>query len=130
MNAPPSSQLGASPTILVVEDDLPVSQMACHILRNGGYRAIPARSAEEAAEILLTDDPIDLVFSDIVLPGRSGLELVATLGPEGPAVLITTGQRSAEVRAAVDASGHPLLPKPYTASDLLAAVGTLLGVRP
>lgn len=118
------------PTVLVVEDDLPVLRMAETILRGPGHRVLGARSAEEAEE-LLAAEAVDLVFTDVVLPGASGLELARRLAADRPelALLVTTGQRTRDVEADLLEGDFRFLAKPYTNRDLLAAVDELLAGR-
>ncbi|MEZ5180845.1 MAG: response regulator [Acidimicrobiales bacterium] len=112
--------------VLVVEDDRAVREMACHLLAGAGCAVVAAGSAEEAQELELA--PFDLVFCDVMLPGASGIDLAAALGERRPGlpVLLTSGQRDADLRGAVEASGLPFLPKPYTAEALQLAVASAL----
>jgi two-component system phosphate regulon response regulator OmpR len=122
-DAPPSPH----PSLLVVEDDLPVREMACHILEGAGYRVTPAGSAEEATA-LAGDHRFDALFCDVMLPGASGIDLAGWLRTTHPevAILLTSGQRTPDVRASVEAVGLPFLPKPYTAEQLAASLAAVL----
>jgi CheY-like chemotaxis protein len=133
-HASPSSS--AAPTVLVVDDDHPLLEMASRILTGAGFDVVAARNGSEALDTARSMDRIDLLFTDIFMPGLSGLELTEALGKERPTVpvLFTTGQSTDEVQAAVQATGHPILLKPYTAPDLrdaaqaaLAGTGTGTG---
>jgi CheY-like chemotaxis protein len=124
----PDAPTGPS-TILVVEDDRPVLDMATHILRAAGHLVVPASSAEEALEAVAQHPKLDLLFTDVVMSGMDGLTLVGAITERRPiAVLVTTGQRTTEMRAAIEQAGVPFLPKPYTAADLCDAVER--GLRP
>ncbi len=99
--------------VLVVEDDGPLLELAAQIFERAGNRTLCAASAEQALSIS-AHEPLALVFSDVVLPGRSGLDLADELlaaRPDLP-VLITTGQWDESVRRAVDRAGHQVLRKP------------------
>ena len=77
--------------ILVVDDDDPVRVMLARLLRTQGYAVSQAKDAETAREALDAHRP-DLVISDIVMPGESGIELrrtIAGLWPELPVILIS-----------------------------------------
>ena len=113
--------------ILVVEDDRPVREMACLILGGAGYEVVAAGSAEDGL-VVAEERAFDALFCDVMLPGASGLDLAADLRSRRPdlPVLMTSGQRSADVRDALSQAGHPFLAKPYTASALRAAVDALL----
>jgi CheY-like chemotaxis protein len=109
-------------TILFVEDEALIRMDMAEFLRECGYRVHEAANAAEAVEALQAKFAIDLVFTDINLPGgMSGLELADWISGNRPGVkaLITTG-------GALDVSAlpttAPLLPKPYTGRDLLDRV--------
>jgi two-component system NtrC family sensor kinase len=110
-------------TILAVEDDLMVAEVVRSLLEEAGHRVHTAKSAQEALDYILAGRPLDLLFSDIVMPGgMSGVELgreVRKRKPQLP-ILLTTGY-SDMVADAVDC-GFPLLRKPYTAVSLNAAI--------
>jgi two-component system cell cycle sensor histidine kinase/response regulator CckA len=129
MNEPqatPSSSV--APTVLVVDDDHPLLEMASRILSGAGYDVVVAHNGVDALDQARTMDRIDLVFTDIFMPGLTGLELTEALGRERPTVpvLLTTGQFTDDVQAAVRLTGHPLLVKPYTAPDLRQAAEAAL----
>lgn len=113
--------------ILLVEDDPAVLQMAVDVLRRGRHEVTTATSAEEALACL-RDEAFDIVFTDVVLPGASGIELASseTIIAAGLPVLLTSGQRTPELAAALTDTGLPFLPKPYTAVGLRDAIAGLL----
>lgn len=110
------------PVALVVEDDAPLLELASQILERDGYRIVRAASAEEALTIA-AEERLALLFTDVVLPGCSGLELAANLVADRPdlPVLITTGQWDDAVRRTVERAGHHVLLKPYTAPQVVDA---------
>ncbi|UYY58575.1 PAS domain-containing sensor histidine kinase [Sphingomonas sp. S2-65] len=106
--------------ILLVEDNVQVGEFATHLLRDLGYQVTHAVNADAAIACLEQPQAIafDLVFSDVIMPGRSGLELareIQTRWPELPVVL-TSGY--SHVLAEDARHGFPLLQKPYSAEDL------------
>ncbi|MCU1496152.1 MAG: sensory box histidine kinaseresponse regulator [Acidimicrobiales bacterium] len=119
-NTPPPPE---RPRVLVVEDDVVLLRMASLIFEGAGYQVEQARDAEEALIKARPPRVFDLLFTDVIMTDRTGLELAALLRAEQPAlaVLITTGQFDAAVRRSVERSGHHVLRKPYTAPALLAA---------
>lgn len=126
-NPPPPAHDPKLPVALVVEDDGPLLDLAAQILERAGYRTIRAGSAEEAVAVA-ADEHLALLFTDVVLPGRSGLELAAELASERRdlPVLITTGQWDDAVRhVAVERAGHLVLRKPYTAQQVVNAAMTV-----
>ncbi len=79
-------------TILLVEDEREVRGILAEILQEAGYTVIPSPDAESALSVLLNRTPIDLVITDLRLPGMSGSELVAVLRkglPDVPVIMLT-----------------------------------------
>jgi signal transduction histidine kinase len=122
---PVDDQPGAAPAargevILVVEDDDDVRRGVADMVDTLGYAAVTACSGMEAVGILRRNQRIDLVLSDIVMPGMSGVELAieAARLRKGIKVLLMSGYPQ-EVLAAKGADGHfPVLAKPYREKDL------------
>ncbi|HXG79326.1 MAG TPA: response regulator, partial [Methyloceanibacter sp.] len=115
--------------ILLVEDSDGVRAYAKDVLESLGYWVIEAASAEEALRLARKKPRIDLLFTDVVLPGTSGRDLatrVLKLYPHLP-VLYTTGYtRNAIVhQGRLDPHIH-LLNKPYTQQDLARKLRELL----
>ena len=113
---------GSKRTVLLVEDDSSVRELAAELLRTLGYSVIEAADAVEALSLLQRDLSINLLFTDIVMPnGINGLQLLTRareMRPGLPAVL-TSGYTQTMVIGTVDApSNAPFLRKPYTLEDL------------
>ena len=86
--------------VLVVDDEEAVSRLVTRFLTHLGYVALQAGSGEEALAIVrLRQPPIDLVLSDVVMPGMDGTELAALVLAEcpGPGVILMTGQLPQEI---------------------------------
>jgi len=115
-------------TVLLVEDNLHVRDFAEHLLEDLGYRVVGAQSADEALE-RLEEERFDIVFSDVVMPERSGLELARLVAERRPGlpVVLATGYSEELVRGA--AADHEILSKPYGAESLSAALGRALAKR-
>jgi PAS domain S-box-containing protein len=114
--------------VLLVEDNDHVRQFARSLLQEISCTVTEARSAEEATQ-LLEAGRYDLVFSDIVMPGMTGLQLARQLRgamPQQP-VLLATGY-SKELVGGADA-GFTILQKPYGAETLTAAISAVLSAR-
>lgn len=111
-----------SETILAVEDDDMVRSYVEGELKALGYRVIVARNAPAALDILRGPEPIDLLFTDVVMPGgKLGTELAreaACLRP-GLRILLTSGHAEHPINA-TDGSGRAvhILSKPYRRLDL------------
>jgi CheY-like chemotaxis protein len=65
----------AGATILSVDDDDDLRQLVGEVLTSAGYRVLSAESAEAALRVLESDEPIDLIVTDIVMPGLNGMAL-------------------------------------------------------
>jgi signal transduction histidine kinase len=114
--------------ILLVEDNDEVGEFAQTLLGELGHRVRWAQSAEQALQLARTQK-FDAVFSDIVMPGMSGIELaeaLARLRPDLP-VILTTGY--SDQLAATGTSGRPVILKPYRLETLAAALDQALGVE-
>jgi signal transduction histidine kinase len=73
----PPRDLTGKETVLLVEDEIPVRMVCTRLLKTKGYNVIDAESAEEALEKLKDINHLDLVISDVMMPGMSGPELVS-----------------------------------------------------
>ena len=117
-------------TILVVEDDVRVRRVSTRRLKEMGYAVIEADSGAAALEVLARGEPIDLLFTDVVMPGgMTGLELARqarSLRP-GLKVLFTSGYASpAAMKDEVLTGNAVWLGKPYSNADLGAKLRELL----
>jgi PAS domain S-box-containing protein len=121
---------GGTETVLVVEDEDAVRHLVCRVLRAKGYRVLEAAHAEAALIVAgSTQERIDLLISDIVMPGMGGTALAAELLAMRPElrVLFITGyapeavERQGEL---TDTSG--LLEKPFSADQLARRVREVL----
>lgn len=112
-------------SMLLVEDDEVVATTVAAALEDAGYAVAWVATADEALSLLASGTPFDLVFSDVVMPGRlSGLDLVQAarqLRPDLPVVL-TTGYSE----KLADAEGVHVLAKPYRIDDLVRALDTAM----
>jgi len=121
---------GGSETILVVEDDDEVRETAVALLSDLGYRVLKARDATSALSIIESGLDIDLLFTDVVMPGplRSPeLARKARLRLPHIAVLFTSGYtENAIVHGGRLDPGVELLPKPYSREDLARKIRHVL----
>jgi CheY-like chemotaxis protein len=127
--AEPAAKRHQPATILVVEDDEAIADLAQLSLSEHGYQTEVAHNAPDALRLLSAGLAVDLVFSDVVMPGgMNGLELVRELRKRRPdlPVLLTTGYAAVASKAGtVDV---PILAKPYRASVLCMAVASAIEV--
>ncbi len=116
---------GSSETILIVEDEPRVRKLLTRRLRNFGYRVIECENAQSAKEIIESQADVDLLFSDIVMPGNmDGYELVGWVQEKRPELklLLTTG---ADSRSGMRDESIPVLRKPYTEKMLQDTIRSL-----
>jgi CheY-like chemotaxis protein len=113
--------------ILVVEDDPRVLNATVEALTELGHRPIPCPAPERAMELLVRHPDIRLILTDVIMPGTTGPELVASIRPLRPelAVLFVTGY-AGEIDEAAAFAGHDVLRKPFTIGALATAVGAAL----
>ncbi len=111
-------------TILVVDDDDPVRVMLARLLRTQGYAVSQAPNAQKAREALDSLRP-DLVISDIVMPGESGIELRRTIAgrwPDLPVILISGYSAEGPAEFAAHTPNTTFVQKPFAAEQFLALV--------
>ena len=130
---PPIAPAASAAVILVVEDEARVRRLACRHLRDLGYPVLEAADAEEAIAILETEPDIQMVFSDIVMPGDlDGFGLaswIAAHRPEAKCLLATGHHERASDAPTGDAPPLPVLRKPYSKEQLAHQIRQLLGER-
>jgi PAS domain S-box-containing protein len=129
----PALTAGAGETILVVEDNPGVRRLTIERLKLLNYRVLEADDAFSALTALETGEPVDLVFSDIVMPGMSGFELARKIRELRPSqrILLTSG-----FAGEIAHSGEhgvldlPMLRKPYSQIELGRSIQAALKPEP
>ncbi|HEY7434644.1 MAG TPA: response regulator [Methylomirabilota bacterium] len=113
-------------TILVVEDEGDVRELAREVLEMNGYTVLEALDVADATRLAQTHPgPIDLLVTDVVMPGASGPELARRLRAQRPdlRVLCMSGYpESADRRLEGEAGWNAWLQKPFTPAGLMAKV--------
>ncbi|MGH9500938.1 MAG: response regulator [Terriglobales bacterium] len=112
-------------TILVVEDEAFVRDAACDILEGSGYQVLRAGNATEArAALRRQQGGVQLLLSDLVLPGQSGAALANDLRASVPAVkvLFISGYANSFAKYGLTTCQTAYLPKPFSAASLLRKV--------
>jgi two-component system cell cycle sensor histidine kinase/response regulator CckA len=126
MARPPRAVERGCGTILLVEDEQPIRELVDRILQSAGYHVLVAANGEEALRLARDyDGTIDLVTTDVVMPGMAGPELVERLQKTRPelAVLYMSGYASGTgTHHTIDALDVALLQKPFTPSELMQKI--------
>jgi signal transduction histidine kinase/CheY-like chemotaxis protein len=122
---------GERRTILVVEDDAAVRATTMVMLDSLGYDCLEAADAKAAVDTLSGGAHVDLVFSDVTMPGpmrtAEMAERIHALAPDAP-ILFASGYPKEEMGEHLDA-GAALLAKPFAREDLAARISELLGIQ-
>jgi CheY-like chemotaxis protein len=117
-----------TPTILVVDDEVLVRVVIAEYLRDCGYRVLEAGSADDAVAVLGSKLEVDIVFTDLELPGQSsGLELARWIRRRHPdvRVIVTSGvHSSAELAGELCEAGPPII-KPYESDAVVQRIRNL-----
>jgi CheY-like chemotaxis protein len=116
-----------SGTILLVEDGPPLREMIREMLEAAGYTVLAAKSAPEAVRMVQQrhGGPIDLLLTDVVMPGMSGPELVETLRALRPGLNVLLMSGAVDHGPAV--ADAAFIQKPFTESMLLEKVAAARG---
>ncbi len=113
--------VGRGETVLVVEDDGPCRMLAQHVLNNLGYRVIAARDGNEAIELAQTHaGSIDLLMTDMIMPGMSGNEVADALQRARPGLKVVYTSGYPENIIASRVGSQLYLGKPYSIGSLAA----------
>jgi hypothetical protein len=128
--------LAGAPSVLLVEDEDGVRRLMHRLLEREGYQLLSARNAEDAEEIAgVYQNEIDLLITDVVMPGITGPQLAERLRPRHPSmkVLFVSGYRhDALDQKGLLGPGAQILAKPFSSTPFLRQVQLLLkqGTRP
>jgi CheY-like chemotaxis protein len=124
---------GGSERILIAEDDAVLRALTIRTLAELGYRCRSADSAEEALAILRSGEAVDLLITDVVMPGMSGGSLGKHLDRERPGlpILYISGFAGEDVIGrGLLAANRPFLQKPFTPDELARKVQEVLDRAP
>lgn len=114
--------------MLLVDDDPFMLRLMDLILRDDGYAVVQARSGEEALSMIRDQQPVDLMISDVVMPGMDGEHLLATVKRHRPECkfIVCSGYPDKCWDLANGEAHIATLPKPFTASALKQRVREVL----
>jgi two-component system, cell cycle sensor histidine kinase and response regulator CckA len=122
---------GGSETILLVEDEAALREITCEYLQSRGYTVLSAESGMKALEICrVHEEPIDILMTDIIMPGIQGPELVKSALEMRPhiRVIYVSGYSDRGLEIVNADSSAVLLRKPYSLSDLGHTIRETAGV--
>lgn len=124
---------GHRPVVLVVDDESVIADTLAEILTRSGYKGVAQYDGDSALETALLNPP-EMLITDVVLPGMTGIELaisVRRIFPECKIILFSGQASTADLLANARADGHHfmLLNKPLHPQDLLARVSDGLRSR-
>jgi two-component system cell cycle sensor histidine kinase/response regulator CckA len=116
-------ELWGSGTVLLVEDEPMVRSVAERALTRHGYSVITAESGEDALEVLDKGETIDLLISDVVMPGMDGPTMVREARKTRPElkILFISGYAEEQLRKSIDIENVNFLPKPFSVIELAEA---------
>ncbi|RMF17339.1 MAG: DNA-binding response regulator [Candidatus Dadabacteria bacterium] len=120
--------------ILVVEDERDILEMVTYNLRREGFRVQEATSGEAAMRYLATDDNVDLVLLDLMLPGASGFEVCQLLRQDPktarvPIIMLTARGDETDVVRGLELGADDYVTKPFSPRVLIARVAAVLRRR-
>jgi CheY-like chemotaxis protein len=129
-HSPMLSEQSSTYTVLVVEDDMMVRMPIAEYLRDCGYHVLEAGDAAEAIATVHAAGPVNLVFSDVRMPGpMDGFGLARWLRNNYPniPILLTSGYNTSRSLSVDAAQGVKLIEKPYSQAHVARRIQDLLG---
>jgi two-component system cell cycle sensor histidine kinase/response regulator CckA len=122
------------PTILLVEDEAFVRNVAYEVLCSAGYRVLSARNAADAVRAFRDHTgEVQLLIADVVLPDRNGCDLaleLAAISGSVRAIFISGYPENSITRRGIQHAGWSYLPKPFSAGSLLRKIKEVLDELP
>lgn len=118
------------PRVLVCDNEEVLRALVRGALEIGDYEIVEARDGDESLELARACEP-DLIVLDLMMPGRTGLEVLDELRTEPrfaetPVIMLTARAQAADRQAAVEAGASHFLPKPFSPLELASLVEELL----
>lgn len=116
--------------ILLIDDDDALREILAMALTEGGHVVTPARDGQQGVELFRLE-PADLIITDLIMPGREGIETITTLRrdrPDLPIIAISGGMTNSDfyLKLAAGLGARRTLAKPFSTAELLSAVTEVL----
>jgi len=129
-----SEEKEAQQTILIADDERPLAEAIAALLDGEGLQTVLAYDGDQALELARTLQP-DLILLDVMMPGRSGIEVCATLKTSPatadiPVILITAKAEETDRMIGIAAGADDYLTKPFSPTELIALVNKALAGHP
>lgn len=126
---PRSNKLNQTITILIIDDDSAVRTWLAEVLTQEGYTVRAASDGSAAAPDELRSSPIDLLITDIVMPGQEGIETIQAVRREFPQlkIIAMSGANTVYLKIATRLGANATLTKPFSIAELLLTVRYLVG---
>ena len=122
------------PLILVIDDDAQMRRMMLRVLTDAGHCAIEAEDGQKGIMLLCKEKP-DLVITDLVMPGKEGIETIRAIREIGPGakIIAMSGSDAGDsgtlyLRAAGKLGADAVIPKPFRSAELLELIGRVLAM--
>jgi two-component system cell cycle sensor histidine kinase/response regulator CckA len=124
-------ELWGTGTVLLVEDEPMVRSVAERALTRHGYKVLTADNGEDALAILGGGETIDLLISDVVMPGMDGPTMVREARKSWPdlKILFMSGYAEEQLRKSIDIENVNFLPKPFSVTELAEAARRTVGTK-
>ena len=133
MPNPSSTQRGGC--ILVVDDEPHIRRVLATILRNDGFQVYEASDGVEGMEAINSDQDFDFVLLDFMMPGATGLEVLARIRShprraDTPVIILTAKGQDTDRQAALAGGASDFLTKPFSPKKLVARIHEILAAPP
>jgi two-component system, OmpR family, response regulator BaeR len=120
-------------TVMLVDDEPTLRSVLCEYLRFAGHYVVECRDGDEALEQLHAS-PVDVVVSDVLMPGMDGLALCGAVRASPsladiPFLFVTARNVDPEMQAEMDRIGNGSVLKPFEPNDLLKAIDSVVHTR-
>lgn len=118
-------------TVVVADDDADIRDLVAFELDNAGFTVVPAADGDEALDLVLEHRP-DLALLDVMMPGRSGLDVLRSIRADDSlagtrVILLTARARDVDVDEGFSTGADDYLTKPFSPRELVHRVTALIG---